>query len=89
MNNNSLLILIQVKGEQYFEKLEKVKKISAKRKKVKRQKRITGTTRRTMFPIKNEIKYFFRKMIPLMRRLPTQARATLKLSIVNMVIDQL
>ncbi|XP_071556943.1 uncharacterized protein [Temnothorax nylanderi] len=80
---------VQVKGEQYFEELEKVKKIPAKRKKVKRQKRITGTTRRTMFPIKSEIKYFFRKMIPLMRRLPTQARATLKLSIVNMVIDQL
>ncbi|XP_077266512.1 uncharacterized protein LOC143899785 [Temnothorax americanus] len=80
---------VQVKGQQYFEELEKVKKMSAKRKKLKRQKRISGTTRRTMFPIKSEIKYFFRKMIPLMRRLPTQARATLKLSIVNMVIDQL
>ncbi|TGZ37666.1 uncharacterized protein [Temnothorax longispinosus] len=80
---------VQVKGKQYFKELEKVKKIPAKRKKVKRQKRITGIMRRTMFPIKGEIKYFFRKMIPLMRRLPTQARATLKLSIVNMVIDQL
>lgn len=78
------------KGEKYCE-LEKMKKIRKNRekKKVKRQKIISETMRRTMFPIKSEIRYFLRKMTPLMRRLPTQARATLKLSIVNMVIDKL
>lgn len=81
---------MQVKEEQYFEELKKAKKIPVKKKKkIRRQKRITGTMKRTMFPIKSEISYFFTKMMPLMRRLPTQARATLKLSIVNMVIDQL
>ncbi|XP_012527570.1 uncharacterized protein LOC105831742 [Monomorium pharaonis] len=79
-----------VQAEQYSEDLEKVKKITTKKKKIlRRQKKYTGTMKRTMFPIKSEIKYFFRKMTPLMRRLPTQTRATLKLSIVNMVIDQL
>lgn len=77
---------MQVKDEQYFDELEKVKKISMK--KTRQRKRITGTMKRTMFPIKSEIKYFFRKMLPLMRRLPKQARARLKLSIVNMVIDR-
>lgn len=83
---------MQVKEEQYFKELKKEKKIPMKkiqRKKVKRQKTVTRTMKRTMFPIKSEIKYFFKKMTPLMRRLPTQTRATLKLSIVNMVIDQL
>lgn len=83
---------MQIKEEQYFEEFEEVREIPVtkkKKKKLRRQKRITGTMRRTMFPIKSEISYFFTKMMPLMRRLPTQARATLKLSIVNMVIDQL
>lgn len=84
---------MQIKEEQYFEDFETVKEISMKKKKktkkIRRRKKITGTMRRTMFPIKSEISYFFTKMMPLMRRLPTQARATLKLSIVNMVIDQL
>jgi len=84
---------MQVKKEQYIEDLKKEKKIPIKkkipRKKVTRQKKITKTMKRTMFPIKNEIKYFLKKMTPLMHRLPTQARATLKLSIVNMVIDKL
>ncbi|XP_011161962.1 uncharacterized protein LOC105197358 [Solenopsis invicta] len=82
---------MQIKREKYFEevKKEKIKKISVKKNKVKRQKKCTGTMKRTMFPIKSEIKCFFRKMTPLMHRLPTQTRATLKLSIVNMVIDQL
>ncbi|XP_011871201.1 PREDICTED: uncharacterized protein LOC105563860 [Vollenhovia emeryi] len=81
---------VQVKQE-YFDDVDQVKKSPGKSKKgkVRRQKRVTGTMRRTMFPINNEIKYFFRKMVPLMRRLPTQARATMKLSIVNMVIDKL
>lgn len=88
--SNSLKIInvqggVQVK-EECFERSEE-KKIP--KKKVKRQKKITRTMKRTMFPIKNEIKYFLKKMTPLMRRLPTQARATMKLSIVNMVIDQL
>lgn len=84
---------MQVKEEQYFKELKKEKKIPIKkkiqRKKVKQQKTVTRTMKRTMFPIKSEINYFFKKMTPLMRRLPTQTRATLKLSIVNMVIDQL
>ncbi|KAL0102206.1 hypothetical protein PUN28_018626 [Cardiocondyla obscurior] len=80
---------IEIQEKQYSKELEKANEISGKRKKVRRQKRITGTMRRTMFPIKNEIRCFFNKMMPLMHRLPKQARANLKLSIVNMVIDQL
>ncbi|XP_011647213.1 uncharacterized protein LOC105433542 [Pogonomyrmex barbatus] len=82
----------QVKEKKSFQELGNemlVKKISMKTKRIKRQKRITGTMRRTMFPIRNEIEYFMRKISPLIRRLPTQTRATVKLSIVNMVIDQL
>lgn len=80
---------LQVKKEQYFEELEDLKKDMMKRKKARRRKKITGTMRRTMFPIRSEIRHFLRKIAPLMHRLPTRARATLKLSIVNMVIDQL
>ncbi|XP_012061104.1 PREDICTED: uncharacterized protein LOC105624351 isoform X3 [Atta cephalotes] len=81
---------VQIKEEHYFEEEKKKlmkKKISSK--KEKRQKKISKTMKRTMFPINSEIKYFFKKMTPLMHRLPTQARAMMKLSIVNMVIDQL
>ncbi|EZA58547.1 hypothetical protein DMN91_008626 [Ooceraea biroi] len=79
---------IEVKEEQYFEEFEEMKPLAVK-KKTPRRKRIAGTLRRTMFPITTEIKHFLKRMTPLMHRLPTRARATLKLSIVNMVIDQL
>ncbi|XP_029167159.1 uncharacterized protein LOC114937739 isoform X2 [Nylanderia fulva] len=84
---------VLVKKEQYFEELEDLNKDMTKknltRKKAKRLRKMTGTMRRTMFPIRSEIRHVFRKIAPLVRRLPTRARATLKLSIVNMVIDQL
>lgn len=80
---------MQVKKEQYFEELGVLKKDVMKRKKGKRRKKITGTMKRTMFPIRSEIRHFLRKISPLVHRLPSRARATLKLSIVNMVIDQL
>lgn len=82
-------ILHKVKKKQYFkEELEDSKKDMMKKKKARRRKIITGTMRRTMFPIRSEISYFLRKLIPLMHRLPSRARAMLKLSIVNTVIDQ-
>ncbi|KYN08399.1 PREDICTED: uncharacterized protein LOC108774622 [Cyphomyrmex costatus] len=83
---------VQVKEEQHFEDSKKEKKTTKKnisRNKEKRQKKISKTMKRTMFPINNEIKYFLKKMTPLMHRLPTQARAMMKLSIVNTVIDRL
>lgn len=80
---------VQVKKKQYFEELEGLKKDMTKRKKARRRKKTTGTMRRTMFPIRSEIRHFLRKVSPLVHRLPSRARATLKLSIVNMVIDQL
>ena len=80
---------MQIKEEHYFEEEKKKLKKKISSKKEKRQKKISKTMKRTMFPINSEIKYFFKKMTPLMHRLPTQARAMMKLSIVNMVIDQL
>lgn len=79
---------VSVKKKHYFEELEDLKQNVMKRRK-RRRKKITGTMRRTMFPIRSEIRHFLRKIAPLVHRLPTRARATLKLSIVNMVIDQL
>jgi hypothetical protein len=76
---------MQMNEEQYFE----AKNVTMKKEKTKRRKRITGTMKRTMIPLRNEIKYFLRKMTPLLHRLPNRARAMVKLSIVNMVIDQL
>ncbi|EGI63301.1 PREDICTED: uncharacterized protein LOC105148207 [Acromyrmex echinatior] len=80
---------VQIKEEHYSEEKKKLMKKKISSKKEKRQKKISKTMKRTMFPINSEIKYFFKKMTPLMHRLPTQARAMMKLSIVNMVIDQL
>ncbi|KAL6446712.1 hypothetical protein ACFW04_001271 [Cataglyphis niger] len=80
---------LQVKKKQHFEKLDNSEKDIMKKKKTIPRKKITGTMRRTMFPIRSEIKHFLKKITPLMHRLPSRARATLKLSIVNMVIDQL
>ncbi|EFN87652.1 uncharacterized protein LOC105192563 [Harpegnathos saltator] len=84
---HSLEILreVDIKKEPYFKKLEVV---NIKKKKTK-PKRITGTMRRTMFPITSEVGRFLAKLTPLMHRLPKKARAQTKLSIVNMVIDHL
>ncbi|XP_014468984.1 PREDICTED: uncharacterized protein LOC106741446 [Dinoponera quadriceps] len=75
----------EAKEEQYFGVM---KTTNMKKKKVKRRK-MTGTTKRTLFPITCEVKSFLRKLTPLMHRLPKRARAQMKLSIVNMVIDHL
>ncbi|XP_029659199.1 uncharacterized protein LOC115233098 isoform X1 [Formica exsecta] len=79
----------QIGKKTHFEELDDSKKHMMKRKKARRRNKITGTMKRTMFPIRSEIRHFLRKMAPLMHRLPSRVRATLKLSIVNMVIDQL
>lgn len=75
----------ELKEDQYFRQL---KATPIKRKKIKRKK-MTDTMRRTLFPITNEVNRFLTKLTPLMHRLPKRARAQIKLSIVNMVIDQL
>lgn len=74
-----------IKEKQYFEELEAA---SMKKNKIKRRK-MTGTMRRTLFPITNEVNRLLTKLKPQMHRLPKRARARMKLSIVNMVIDQL
>lgn len=79
---------VNIKEEQYLEDFEEVEHFDTRYKKVRR-KRTTDTMRRTMFPIRNEVRYFLRKLTPQMHRLPKKARARLKLSIVNMVIDHL
>lgn len=76
----------QVKEEELFDPLETTKVVTSKKKKTKRRKS-TNTLRSTMFPIRNEIRSFIKKLSPSMRRLPRKARVQLKLAIVNMVID--
>ncbi|XP_032682053.1 uncharacterized protein LOC116849224 [Odontomachus brunneus] len=71
--------------EQYFEESTAT---DQKKRKIKR-KRITGTMKRTTFPITCEVSRFLKKLTPLMHRFPKKARAHMKLSIVNMVIDHL
>lgn len=75
----------EIKEEQFFEELEAC---NTKKKKVKRNTS-SGTMRRTIFPITCEVSRFLTKLRPLMHRLPRRARAQMKLSIVNMVIDHL
>lgn len=82
---------MEMKEEQFFEELETTEDVDEETMKMRtqRRKRITATMRRTMFPITSEIHHFLKKLAPQMRRLPRKARAQLKLSIVNMVIDHL
>lgn len=49
----------------------------------------TGRTRRTIIPIRNELRRFLNRLKPQVRRLPKKSRAQIKLAIVNRVIDQL
>ncbi|XP_006617047.1 uncharacterized protein LOC122712812 [Apis laboriosa] len=78
-----------VKEDTFYEDFEEVECLAPKQKRSMRRKKISGTMRRTIFPIRNEVKCFLRKLAPYMHRLPRKARAQMKLSIVNMVIEQL
>ncbi|CAK9807622.1 hypothetical protein ANTQUA_LOCUS5269 [Anthophora quadrimaculata] len=78
-----------VKEDQFYQDFEEVECISPKPQKSLKRKKISGTMRRTIFPIRSEVKYFLKKLAPHMHRLPKKARAQIKLSIVNMVIDHL
>lgn len=78
-----------VKEDTFYEDFEEVECLAPKQKRSLRRKKISGTMRRTIFPIRNEVKCFLRKLAPYMHRLPRKARAQMKLSIVNMVIEQL
>ncbi|XP_024940625.1 uncharacterized protein LOC107267528 [Cephus cinctus] len=80
----------RIKDEHYYEEsLEPEDQCTKKRRRVRRCRRMTALARRSILPIQSEVRYFLRKMTPQMHRLPTKARAQLKLSIVNMVIDHL
>ena len=50
---------------------------------------MSSRARRSLLPIRAEVRCFLEKLKPHMRRLPRKARAQLKLSIVNLVIDRL
>ncbi|XP_031843058.1 uncharacterized protein LOC116431568 [Nomia melanderi] len=78
-----------VKEEQFYQDFEEVECLTPKQEKPVQRKKVSGTMRRTIFPIRSEVKYFLSKLAPYMHRLPRKARAQIKLSIVNMVIDQL
>ncbi|XP_035723245.1 uncharacterized protein LOC118442126 [Vespa mandarinia] len=80
---------INIKENEYFEDFEEVEALPVKPQKRNRNRRKKLTMRRTIFPIRSEVKYFLRKVAPHMHKLPTKARAQIKLSIVNMVIDHL
>ncbi|XP_046825907.1 uncharacterized protein LOC124427269 [Vespa crabro] len=80
---------INIKENEYFEDFEEVEALPVKPQKRSRNRRKKLTMRRTIFPIRSEVKYFLRKVAPHMHKLPTKARAQIKLSIVNMVIDHL
>ncbi|KOC63629.1 hypothetical protein WH47_00697 [Habropoda laboriosa] len=78
-----------VKEDQFYQDFEEVECLSQKPQKSVKRKKVSGTMRRTIFPIRSEVKYFLRKLAPHMHRLPKKTRAQIKLSIVNMVIDHL
>lgn len=78
-----------IKEEKYYQAFEEVQCLSPKQQKPVRRKKVSGTMRRTIFPIRSEVRYFLRKLAPHMHKLPRKARAQIKLSIVNMVIDHL
>ncbi|KZC08602.1 PREDICTED: uncharacterized protein LOC107186766 [Dufourea novaeangliae] len=78
-----------VNEDQFYEDFEEVECLSQKEEKPVRRKKVSGTMRRTIFPIRSEVSYFLRKLAPYMHRLPRKGRAQVKLAIVNMVIDRL
>lgn len=78
------------KEEYYYEELEDPGTVYVEEKRRTRQRRkLSALARKTILPMKSEIGFFLRKIAPRMQRLPRKARAQLKLSIVNMVIDNL
>lgn len=76
-----------IKEEFYYQELEPAEVVH--RRKMRQRKRLSALARKTILPIKSEIRFFLRKLAPRMQRLPKKARAQLKLSMVNMVIDNL
>ncbi|XP_076240541.1 uncharacterized protein LOC143183051 [Calliopsis andreniformis] len=78
-----------IKEDQFYQGFEEVECLSTKQRKPVRRKKVSSTMRRTIFPIRSEVRYFLRKLAPHMHKLPRKARAQIKLSIVNMVIDHL
>lgn len=78
-----------IREDQFYQGFEDVEYLSPKEEKPARRKKMSGTMRRTIFPISSEVRYFLRKLAPHMHKLPRKARAQIKLSIVNMVIDHL
>lgn len=50
---------------------------------------MSARTRKTIMPIRTEVRHFLHKLKPYMSRLPRKTKAQLKLSIVNLVIDHL
>ncbi|XP_066582373.1 uncharacterized protein [Prorops nasuta] len=88
LNTNEM----EVKEEFYEEYIMPEEEEEVKLQSVKKRKKIrkfSGTLRRTVLPIRSEVQYFLKKLTPYMHRLPRKARAQIKLSIVNMVIDNL
>ncbi|XP_076630430.1 uncharacterized protein LOC143346323 [Colletes latitarsis] len=81
--------VVDIKEDQFYQDFEEVECLSPKQQKLVRRKKVSGTMRRTVFPITSEVRYFLRKLAPHMHRLPRKARSQMKLSIVNMVIDHL
>ncbi|XP_076294896.1 uncharacterized protein LOC143216052 [Lasioglossum baleicum] len=76
-------------NDHFYQDFEVVESLSPKEARPAPRKKVSGTMRRTIMPIKSEVRYFLRKLAPYTHRLPKKARAQIKLSIVNMVIDQL
>ncbi|XP_012259812.1 uncharacterized protein LOC105688243 [Athalia rosae] len=78
-----------VKEEYYYEEAQDQEPEYVQRKKVRQRRKLSALARKTLLPLKSEIRWFLRRLAPRMQRLPKKARAQLKLSIVNMVIDNL
>ncbi|XP_046416930.1 uncharacterized protein [Neodiprion pinetum] len=78
-----------LKDDYYYEVEETTDTGCVQKPRVRQRRKLSSLARKTILPIKSEIGFFLRKFAPKMQRLPKKARAQLKLSIVNMVIDNL
>ncbi|XP_043266547.1 uncharacterized protein [Venturia canescens] len=78
----------EITGPEIPAEKEEIPKVT-KLKKRSQRKSMSDRTRRTIMPIRTEVRQFLHKLKPHMRRLPRKAKAQLKLSIVNLVIDRL
>lgn len=79
--------IIEPEETEVFVKQEEEQIITKARK--RKRRKLTSNARKTIFPITSELKMFLRKVKPHVKKLPKKARAQIKLSIVNMVIDKL